>query len=360
MNGVSGSSSGARELGRSSRHEVVPRHVLGSERHVLVGEPTEDHDVLDAGRLCDRLVRHRLHLNLVAAPVETVAGDQHLCARIVQARRDGRRAESREDRHVDRADLGDGVHRDHGLRDHRHVHADRIATATPRAVKPCSDPVDLGRELRIGKRARGPLLALPRDRGTARRLIVRSVTVDGVVGEVDGPSDEPSGPLRAVRCVQHLVVWLEEIDPQVFHGLVPEPLRLILGPFHERVEILEAVLAHQPSDVGVLDLLGGGFPDEVGHGDEATNPVGVDKKRRPEGRLFLLSVAQLHDDLPDHERVDRGDVLHGLVETPGEEDVESLVAGDASAPGGGALQVSATGVLTVSGSRYELRRGVDL
>src|SRR6266542_5712963 len=92
------------------------------------------------------------------------------------------------------------------------------------------------------------------------------MAIDAVVRQVHAPTDEPLGPWDAGRAVQDALERCRELDPEVLHDGVPEPLHVVDRPAPELVDRLDAVLAHEARDVRVLDVIGRRLPGYFGHG----------------------------------------------------------------------------------------------
>ena len=102
-----------------SVERVVPAEVAAClHRHPVAGEPGPDDDVLDAGRMFQRVIGDLLQRHHPAPSERAVSGHEHLRLRVSQPLRDCRCREAGENGHLDRADVGAGVRDDHGLGRH--------------------------------------------------------------------------------------------------------------------------------------------------------------------------------------------------------------------------------------------------
>ncbi len=137
-----------------------------------------------------------LHRHRPAPARHGVGREQRDCAGVRQAGGHRGRREAGEDGHDDRPDLGNGVEPGDDLDRHRQEEADGVAPAHAELEQRVCNPVHLVRELGIGDRCDQPVLALPHDRGPARRG-AGGVAVDAVVGQVDRAVGEPARPLGA-------------------------------------------------------------------------------------------------------------------------------------------------------------------
>ena len=91
----------------------------------------DDHDVFDARRILDGIVRIVLQGNNLAATITAVRGDEHLGAGIVNAVAQRLGTESAKDNGVYRADARARKHGDHCFRNHRQVDGHPVALLHP-------------------------------------------------------------------------------------------------------------------------------------------------------------------------------------------------------------------------------------
>ena len=121
---------GALRLAGGSRRVEDECARLGIERESLRGGRLSLQKIVPGG--CaqhDGVTGERRHLrgqrDAFAAPLQKVGGEEHPCARILQACRDGARPEAGENRHHGEPRLEAAVEDGENLRDHRHADAPR-------------------------------------------------------------------------------------------------------------------------------------------------------------------------------------------------------------------------------------------
>ena len=231
----------------------------------LVVPRRHDH-VLERGRLPACLLEDLQHRHAPAASQRRPGGDRRLRPGVDQALRDRRRREAREDRHLDRSDVRAGVRGDRRLGRHRQVGRDAVPRPDTELDQPLREPRDRVRELGEGQLAPRPVLAAEDGRHP-----VAPPAVDAVPGDVQLGSVEPGRPLGAARQVDDLGPGLVQLDPGVLYGRRPEPLRILDRAGDELAVGREAVPAHQPDDVRVLEHVLGGRPDHLCHGRNPTS-----------------------------------------------------------------------------------------
>ena len=107
-----------------------------------------DDDVLDGGAGGHGLVDGALELDLVAAAVAGVLGDDGDAAGVVDAVGDGVGGESAEDDGVDGADAGAGEQRDGQFRGHAHVDGDAVALLNAERLEGVGEFLHLERAVR--------------------------------------------------------------------------------------------------------------------------------------------------------------------------------------------------------------------
>ena len=180
-------------------------------------------------------------IRLAAAPV-AFRGDHQLRLRIVNARAQRIRGESSEHDRVDRAEAGGSQHRNHGLRDHRHVHCDAVA----------------GTHTQLAERVGGLLY------GGGEFGVRVGCGGSGFVFEVDGDAVAVAGLDVAVECV------VGGVEFAVFKPLIERRFGVVedrgevFGPRESFAgtlrPIAEAVLLRAFVEV----LVGDGVLDELG------------------------------------------------------------------------------------------------
>ena len=225
--------------------------------------PRGDDDVLHARGLAARLLEDLEHRHLAPAPRGRPSRDRHLRLRGLQALRDGRRREPREDRDLNRADVRARVRGDRYLGGHGQEDRNPVALSNAHANERFGELRHLARELRVCLLPPRSVLAEP-DRGDRIRTAL-TPAVGAVPRDVHLAADEPGRPFRPAREVDDLIPGLRELEPHVLDRRRPEPLRILLGSAHELPVVVEAVLAHQPDDVRPREGLLVGLPDELGH-----------------------------------------------------------------------------------------------
>ena len=128
--------------------EVIPKAIATEgHREVVEPEPPPDDGVRHGRRALQRLVGDLLHRQDLAAAERTVGRDQRLRLGIRKTRRDRRRGEAGEDRHLHGSEVRARVRRDRDLRRHRQVDPNRVALADPDRREPLGQPVDGVRQL---------------------------------------------------------------------------------------------------------------------------------------------------------------------------------------------------------------------
>ena len=160
-----------------------------------------EHDVLDGRGFAQRLLEDREHRHRLAAARRLALRDHHLRLARPQSLRDCRRGEAGEDRHLDRADVRDGVRGDGHLGRHRQEDRDTVAGADAERDETLGEPGHVARELGECQLAPRAVLAEP-DRGDPVR-IRGGPAVDAVVRDRDRAPDEPGRPVRTARVVEY-------------------------------------------------------------------------------------------------------------------------------------------------------------
>ncbi len=213
-----------KEVGRFAR-QLERRQLAGAELDVpgsIRARPLDD--VLDRGRVTDRLVDRLAHRHSGAAAERVVRGDHDPCLRVAQTLHDRRRGEPGEDRHLHGADVRAGVRRDGDLRTHRHVDRDAVAgrdTKCCQGLGQLHDPVGQGRERPLVPHA---VLAV-KDRGE-RIGPLGGPAVHAGVREIQSRAVEPGRPFDSARVVEDGVPVPRERNPEVVAHRTPETVGL--------------------------------------------------------------------------------------------------------------------------------------
>ena len=152
----------------------------------------EDDDVLDGWGVLEGLVDGALELDLGAAAVAGVLGEDGDALRVIDAIGDGVGGESAEDYGVDGADSGAGEQRDRELGGHTHVNGYAVAFFNAEGLEGVGEFLDLCVKLGVGELFDFAGLAFP-DNGDLVGAAAEGVAVDTVVAEIDLAADEPFG-----------------------------------------------------------------------------------------------------------------------------------------------------------------------
>ena len=162
----------------------VPVHVLAVA--------FDDHDVLDGVVVLagEGLVHGGLEGAGLAAAVGAVGGDHELGFGVIDPGPQGVGGEAAEHHRVHGADPGAGQQRDDGFGDHGQVHGHAVALGHAEGLEGVRGLLDLFGELGVGVGAGVAGFALEVD-GDPVPEPVFDVPVQGVVGGVDLPADEP-------------------------------------------------------------------------------------------------------------------------------------------------------------------------
>ena len=224
----------------------------------------------------------RLHQgNGASLPHEGIGGQENLHAGVFQPNGDRVGPEAAEDRDPDGPDLRACHHRGDRLREHREEDPDGVARFDAEAAQRSSQPVCFATQVGVGPSPHHTVFALPGDGERLRRR--RCPAVHALVREVHPAAAEPGRPLHSARDVEHLLVRRQEPDAQVADHRVPEPGDVGDGALHACLVCLDPVGAHETRDVGALDVLVGGRPDDVGHAAHDTRAARC-TPRRPGAR----------------------------------------------------------------------------
>ena len=85
--------------------------------------------------------------------------------------------------------------------------------------------------------------------------------VQAVGDDVDFAVQKPLGPREAA--FHGLRVGREPLDTQILERCIPKPTDVFLRFGYELIVRLNAVLGHEAGDVGILQMLARGFPDDL-------------------------------------------------------------------------------------------------
>ena len=156
---------------------------------------------------CQRLVRHLLERDDLAAAPAAVRGDEEFALRIVDAIAKRFGAEAAEHHRMDGANARAREHRDGQLGYERQIQRDAIAFLDAKGLEDVRELADLAVEIEIGQRAPVAGLAFP-DEGRLVAAPRAHVPIEAVRGDVDLAVGEP---LRIGRVpLEHL---RERLDP---------------------------------------------------------------------------------------------------------------------------------------------------
>jgi hypothetical protein len=241
---------------------VPPEIATFLELHVVVSA-AEHNDPLDGlgeqfalGILeRERIVHVLLEGHNGAAPETAVGGNDQLGLGILDAVRDGLRAEAAEDDRMHGADTGAGEHGNGGLGHHRQVDEDAVARVDAVALEDIGEPADFVMKLFVGEGAflaglaGGGGLALPNQRGLVSAGGTE-VPIEAVVADIELAANEPLGiRLLPFKC------FGPALEPDQFLFGLPAPE--LLGGL-DGLAIEPAILAER-FDVGLAgEVLGRG------------------------------------------------------------------------------------------------------
>ena len=195
----------------------------------LAAEGAMDEHGLDGWAPGHGLVGRLLQLHDLTAATKAVGRDHERGLAVGQAGRHRTRAEPREARRVDGADLRHRERRDHCLGGHRQEDPDAVALSDTESRQGVRQAVHLGRQLGVGQRPRPAVVSLPDDRGGGPAALL-DMPVQAVLGEVQPAPREPDRPRLAARIVQHSRVGRRPPDAQIAHHRVPVPLGIADRP----------------------------------------------------------------------------------------------------------------------------------
>ena len=144
------------------------------------------------------LVGRLLQLHDLTAATKTVGRDYERGLAVGQPGGHRTRAEPREARRVDGADLRHRERRDHCLGGHRQEDPDAVPLSDAESRQRVRQAAHLGRQLGVGQRPRPAVVSLPDDRGATPRPPRRAGPA--VLGEVQpAPGNQSATPRRANR-----------------------------------------------------------------------------------------------------------------------------------------------------------------
>ena len=178
--------------------EIVPINVTPFLHGDARFGSLEDDDFLDLGPGFERLIHQGLYAHFLAPAHPAVRREDEPRLGVVESLGDGFRAEARENRDRDDADLKTREHGEDGLRDHGHEDAGAVSGAHPHLAHGVRQAADLRVHLRVGVAAHFSAVSLP-DEG---RFVTRGrvkMPVDAVVDDVELPAQEPLRPGQAAR-----------------------------------------------------------------------------------------------------------------------------------------------------------------
>ena len=113
--------------------------------------------------LRQRLVRGRLQLNDVSAAPAAIGGNDDFRLGVDDPIPQRRRREPTEHHRMNGADASAGMHRDHRLRDQRHIDDHAIALLNALRAQRAGETTNLGVQLAIAQVARAAVLSLEND-----------------------------------------------------------------------------------------------------------------------------------------------------------------------------------------------------
>ena len=224
------------------------------------------------------MVDDGFEVDLGAATIADVLGENGDALGVVDAVDDGLGGEPAEDDGVDGSDAGAGEQRDGELGAHAHVDGDAVALCYAAGFEDVGEALDMVVEIGVGEAADFAGLALPEDCDfVAERA--GGVSVDAVVGEVEPAAVEPGGGTH---------VPFE-------HGVEGgEPVELGGGFAPEGIGVFYAALIH-------------GFV--LGHGGDAG--FGGELRRRREDAVFAEKRFHVGVELFAEDGGDAGDAGQG-------------------------------------------------
>ena len=217
---------------------VVPPEVAALGPLDVVLAPLDHEHIGDSGcAILKRPVDSGLQREHLALAPAAVSGDHEFGAGIVNAAAQALGTETTEHDGMNRAEPGDGEHRDNGFGDDGHVYGDAVALADAERRYRIGGSLYLGGQLRVCVAAAVSWLTLPVD-GDAVAVASDDMTIEAVVCHVEFPVAEPAS-YRWVRPVEGLSEWL--VPVQQFPRLIgperhPVALRIVIdgGAGHRR------------------------------------------------------------------------------------------------------------------------------
>ena len=178
--------------GAAFGHEVVPVEVAAFDHVDGDGGALVDDYVFDRGALLQSFVDDGFELDLGAAAIADVLGEDGDALGVVDAVGDGVGGEATEDYVVDGSDAGAGEEGDGQLGAHAHVDGYAVSALDVEGLEDIGEFLNFNVEFRIGEFADFAWFAFPED-GHFVAAGAERVAVDAVVGEVEGASLEPFG-----------------------------------------------------------------------------------------------------------------------------------------------------------------------
>ena len=171
-----------------------------------------------------RLLERREHVDALAAAVGPVGADHGLRLGVLEPRRDRRRREAGEDRHLHRADVRARVRRDRDRRAHRQEDRDAVALARrrarrapPRPASPAARARATSAPSRVPSSPRNTAASPGRSRQRWTQFAAMFSRAPTNHFAHSGPSDD----------VEHALPRLRELEPEIVDQLGPEALRLL-------------------------------------------------------------------------------------------------------------------------------------
>ncbi len=260
------------------RHELLPGDVPGVVPGGCASQPSKDHQPLKGGHQVGGGVCLLLKLHDLPPTGVPVRREQEPRPRVLQTGGRGGGGEAGEDGDGDDAQLPAGEEDTDDLGDHGHVDAHGVPYLEALSTHGVGKLVGLNEVLAVGRGADRPVVPLPDAHGAVG--IGLHPAVQAVAGDVDLAPGEPTGPGLALGDVQHRLRRLVPDDAQVLQGRWPEPLAVLRAPSEERVVVADAVLLHEPGDVGSPEKVLRRMPDEFGHGTPSIGTLAVGKPLR--------------------------------------------------------------------------------
>ena len=243
--------------------EIVPPDVAPAFPRDVAALVAPDDDPLDRTALGQRLIGFLLQRDRPPAALQEIGGEQHSGARILQPYGRCAVTEAGKDRHRNQAQLEAGVENHDDFRNHRHIERHAISRREIEGAQSVRQPVRFTPQFVEGQGADAAVFAFPNDSQQVARCPV-GVPVQAVPRDIQLAAGEPARPLHAPRRVQHLLVWLEPLDGEFPHHLLPKLFQVLLRIADEVLVCADPQPLHEAVHIGALDELARGFPDEAG------------------------------------------------------------------------------------------------